>query len=181
MGIHKKVTILGPIVDPIPRPVTNAVVRIIPAVSCSSNPTFLGPSMSPTLPRYPPVRLNRAIKDTQATSEENQISVFLFKGAILHRIIRGIKAILATTARATPTSVHLPGFGHWVVVAINRPPQSHTDWTRKQLEKYKMITQKTRKTSYHTGTKYFSFQGEGSVETGLIRAVSAGCTESVIA
>ena len=63
-GIHRKVTILGPSVDPIPRPVTNAVVRIIPAVSCSSNPTFLGPSMSPTLPRYPPERLNRAIKDT---------------------------------------------------------------------------------------------------------------------
>ena len=108
--------------------------------------------LSPTFPRYPHVRLKTAIKAAKDTSEENQISVSLLRGAMLHRISKGINAIRATTANPTPTSVQGPGCGHWVRVAMERPVQSLTDWTRKQLQEKIM---RKRKSNYYKVTPYW--------------------------
>ena len=155
---YRRLTKGGPNKDPTPKPMTKAAIVNVPANSWDSVSTFLGPSIIPTFPRYPLVKLERksntlvwyriilsspylntASKQMYIQSAWRSTSLLLLLGATLQAMMAGMNTLLVHTARHTKTSVHLPGLGHWLSEATDLPSHSQTAWSKKQLKGKKSL------------------------------------------
>ena len=72
---YNKDTKGGPSKDPTPSPKTREATRMVPATSCRSRQTFLGPSIRPTLPR---TSINQSIYRSinQSINQSTYLSIF---------------------------------------------------------------------------------------------------------